>query len=122
VILNSLLVCRHPEYRKHGTHERFTASNSLSEAESLTHKHDNASAVLVDMADQAIVENLISQSDVVISLLPVPFHPSVAELCIKQRKHLVTASYISPAMKDLHERFVTPFAIWRRCSRNAAGR
>jgi alpha-aminoadipic semialdehyde synthase len=74
------------------------------------------------MADRVIVENLISQSDVVISLLPVPFHPSVAELCIKQRKHLVTASYISPAMKDLHERFVTLFAIGQRYSRNATGR
>lgn len=69
--------------------------------------------MLVDMTDQAVVEDLISQSDVVISLLPVPLHPRVAELCIKQRKHLVTASYISPAMKDLHERFVTPFSIGR---------
>ena len=96
-----------------------SASNSLSEAESLTRKHENASAVLVDMADRAVVENLISQSDVVISLLPVPFHPSVAELCIKQHKHLVTASYISPAMKGLHERCVAPFIIGWRCSRNA---
>lgn len=44
--------------------------------------------------------NLVSMR----SLLPVPFHPSVAELCIKHQKHLVTASYISPAMKALHER------------------
>jgi alpha-aminoadipic semialdehyde synthase len=58
------------------------------------------------MTDQAVVENLISQSDIVISLLPVPFHPSVAGLCLKQRKHLVTASYISPAMRDLHEKSV----------------
>lgn len=63
------------------------------------------------MMDQATVGSLISQSDVVISLLPVPFHPSVAELCIKQRKHLVTASYITPAMKDLHERFVSRHAV-----------
>lgn len=58
------------------------------------------------MADRAIVENLIDQSDLVISLLPVAYHPAVAELCVKRQKHLVTASYISPAMKDLHERFV----------------
>lgn len=62
--------------------------------------------MLVDMADQATIGTTISQSDLVISLLPVPFHPAVAELCIKYRKHLVTASYISPAMKGLHERFV----------------
>ena len=87
------------------------ASNSLSEAENLTRKHENASAVLVDIADQAIVGNLISKSDLVISLLPVPLHPSIAELCIEHRKHLVTASYVSPAMKDLHERFVPPCAV-----------
>lgn len=40
------------------------------------------------------------------SLLPVPFHSSVAELCVKHKKHLVTASYISPAMKALHDRYV----------------
>jgi alpha-aminoadipic semialdehyde synthase len=57
------------------------------------------------MTNQAAVENMISQSDLVISLLPVPFHPGVAELCIKKRKHLVTASYVSPAMKELHERY-----------------
>ena len=98
------------------------ASNSLSEAESLTRKHENASAALIDMADQAVVGNLIGQSDLVVSLLPVSFHPSVAELCIKHRKHLVTASYISPAMKDLHERFVSPCATSRRCSRNTTER
>jgi alpha-aminoadipic semialdehyde synthase len=57
------------------------------------------------MADQVVVESMISQSDLVISLLPVSFHPAIAKLCIKQRKHLVTASYISPAMRDLDERF-----------------
>lgn len=72
----------------------------------MTHRHKNANAVHIDMADQAAVENMISQSDLVISLLPAPFHPGVAELCIKKRKHLVTASYISPAMKELHERYV----------------
>lgn len=71
----------------------------------------------IDMADQAMVENVISQSDLVISLLPVPFHPVVAELCIKQRKHLITASYISPAMRDLHERFVSPCAVTCQSSR-----
>jgi hypothetical protein len=41
------------------------------------------------------------------SLLPVGYHPSVAELCIKYHKHLVTASYISPGMRALHERLVS---------------
>jgi len=96
--------------------ESSPASNSLSEAENLARKRENASAVLVDIADRAIVGNLVSKSDLVISLLPVPFHPSIAELCIEHRKHLVTASYVSPAMKDLHERFAPPCIIKRQCS------
>ncbi|ESK83942.1 saccharopine dehydrogenase (nadp+ l-glutamate-forming) [Moniliophthora roreri MCA 2997] len=61
---------------------------------------------IVDMSDISAVSRLVddAQVDVVISLLPVPFHPSIAELCIKHKKHLVTASYISPQMKSLHER------------------
>lgn len=78
--------------------------------------------MFIDMADQAMVENVISQSDLVISLLPVPFHPAVAELCIKQRKHLVTASYISPAMKNLHQRFASPDITTSPHSRTSTGR
>jgi alpha-aminoadipic semialdehyde synthase len=40
------------------------------------------------------------------SLLPVPYHPSIAELCIQHGKHMVTASYISPAMRALNDRYV----------------
>ncbi|KAL0068301.1 hypothetical protein AAF712_004688 [Marasmius tenuissimus] len=61
---------------------------------------------IVDMSDWVAVSELINdpQVEVVISLLPVPFHPSIAEICIKHKKHLVTASYISPQMKALHDR------------------
>ncbi len=99
-----------------------SASNILPDAERLTAPYPNATPVLVDMGDLAAVERLVAEADVVIryavyllphssadvpfSLLPVPFHPSVAELCIRNRKHLVTASYISPAMKELHDRCV----------------
>ena len=37
------------------------------------------------------------------SLLPVALHPRAAQLCIKHGKHLVTASYISPSMRALHD-------------------
>ncbi|PIL32665.1 hypothetical protein GSI_05369 [Ganoderma sinense ZZ0214-1] len=83
------------------------ASNVLADAERLTAPYDNAMPVLVDMGHIEAVESLVADSDVVISLLPVPFHPSVAELCIRHRKHLVTASYISPAMRELHDRAIS---------------
>ena len=40
-----------------------------------------------------------------VSLLPPPpFHPAVAERCIDQGTHLVTASYVSDEMRALHGR------------------
>ncbi|KAH7905556.1 Saccharopine dehydrogenase-domain-containing protein [Hygrophoropsis aurantiaca] len=84
--------------------ELLVGSNSRSEGNDLVRAHSNASATLVDVTDLTTMSTLINEADVVISLLPVPFHPSVAELCIQHGKHLVTASYISPAMRDLHER------------------
>ncbi|KAI0631584.1 Saccharopine dehydrogenase-domain-containing protein [Trametes polyzona] len=86
--------------------ELVVASNSLADARQLTAPYPNATPVHVDVNDPAAVERLVAGADVVISLLPVPFHPSVAELCIRNRKHLVTASYISPAMRSLHQRAV----------------
>ncbi|KAG2121616.1 Saccharopine dehydrogenase-domain-containing protein [Suillus clintonianus] len=80
------------------------ASNVRSETEALTRKYSNAKAAYLDVHDVVEMARLIQEADVIISLLPVPFHPPVAELCIQHRKHLVTASYISPAMRALHER------------------
>ncbi|KAI8995205.1 Saccharopine dehydrogenase-domain-containing protein [Trametes punicea] len=82
------------------------ASNSIKDAKRLTAPYSNATPVIVDVSDLAAVERLVADSDVIISLLPVPFHPSVADLCIRNHKHLVTASYISPAMRQLHDRAV----------------
>lgn len=44
---------------------------------------------------------LLKDTDVVMSLLPATMHVPVAKECIKQNKHLVTASYVSPEMQSL---------------------
>lgn len=92
----------------------------MAEAEKLVAGFGNARVVLGDVQDLAKISGLVEEADVVIrwdkllpicvllftpccSLLPVPFHPAVAKLCMQHKKHLVTASYISPEMKALHE-------------------
>lgn len=77
------------------------ASRTVSKAEALVdgHPKGNTIALLADETDK--LEKLISEHDLAISLLPAPLHPVVAELCIKHRKHMVTTSYVSPAMKKL---------------------
>ncbi|KAH9058857.1 Saccharopine dehydrogenase-domain-containing protein [Lactarius vividus] len=84
--------------------ELIVASNSLQEAEQLVAVHPNARALLVTIDDQTQVSQLIKESDIVISLLPATLHPTVAELCVEHKKHMVTASYVSPAMRSLHSR------------------
>lgn len=46
---------------------------------------------------------LVSNYDVVVSLLPAPMHPVVAKACIAAKKHMVTASYVSPEMQALND-------------------
>jgi len=51
------------------------------------------------------IENLeesksaIRDTDVVISLIPANLHPLVAKICLAEKKHLLTASYVSDEMK-----------------------
>jgi saccharopine dehydrogenase (NADP+, L-glutamate forming) len=56
-------------------------------------------AVLFDINDAETSKEIISQADIVISLLPPSFHPLVALRCLESCKHLFTASYVSDEMK-----------------------
>jgi saccharopine dehydrogenase-like NADP-dependent oxidoreductase len=56
-----------------------------------------------DINDDDLSRQVISGSDVVISLLPAHFHPRVAMHCLRANKHLLTASYVSDEMKSLHQ-------------------
>jgi saccharopine dehydrogenase-like NADP-dependent oxidoreductase len=59
--------------------------------------------ILFDIFDQKEREKQISRTDVVISMLPAVYHIYVARTCLRFRKHLFTASYISPEIKELHK-------------------
>jgi saccharopine dehydrogenase-like NADP-dependent oxidoreductase len=53
------------------------------------------------------LDNVIKDSDVVISMVPKPLHIKVAKSCLKYKKNMVTASYEIPellALKDDAER------------------
>lgn len=49
---------------------------------------------------------LIEWADLVISMLPAAHHVEVAKDCIRFKTNLITPSYISDAMKDLHQECV----------------
>lgn len=65
-------------------------------------KKSNCEYVLGDVSNIEFLKENISKSTVVVSLLPPFMHVQVAKLCIELKTNLVTASYTSPEMKELH--------------------
>jgi len=63
--------------------------------------HPNGIAKWLDVSKVNDRRELISRSDVVISLLPAHLHLEVAHDCVKLKKHLITASYVSKEMYRL---------------------
>lgn len=66
-----------------------------------TKGHPNARAIAFDIFNEQQRHEEISRADIVISMLPAHLHYEVAKDCISYNKHMVTASYISPAMAEL---------------------
>lgn len=77
------------------------ASRTVTKAEALVrgHKRGGATTLLID--DKKSLAKLVADADLVISLVPYIYHVTVARSCIKQRKHMVTTSYVSKSMADL---------------------
>jgi saccharopine dehydrogenase-like NADP-dependent oxidoreductase len=72
-------------------------------AQQKTNEHPFADAFYFNIEDAQQREQEISGADVVISMLPAFMHGAVARDCVRLKKHLVTASYVSEEMKALHE-------------------
>jgi saccharopine dehydrogenase-like NADP-dependent oxidoreductase len=60
-----------------------------------------ATALSFDIMDAEERNKYIRQADIVISLLPPSLHIEVARDCVKNKKHLLTASYVDDAMRRL---------------------
>ncbi|KAJ7405060.1 Alpha-aminoadipic semialdehyde synthase, mitochondrial [Pitangus sulphuratus] len=72
--------------------------------EQLTKKYSNVTSVHMDvLKHEGKLSSLVKKHDLVISLLPYSAHPFVAKKCIENKVNLVTASYLTPAMKELQE-------------------
>jgi saccharopine dehydrogenase-like NADP-dependent oxidoreductase len=76
---------------------------SLELAQKKANNHKNARAILFDINNANQRNEEIQKADIVISMLPAHMHIEVAKDCVKHKKHMVTASYISEAMQALDE-------------------
>lgn len=77
------------------------ADIEVDKARHLVKDHPRGQAFQLDLKDRQNLEALISDVDVVVSMVPYTFHPYVAGICLEHGKHLVTASYVSQEMKAL---------------------
>ncbi|HUM48426.1 MAG TPA: saccharopine dehydrogenase C-terminal domain-containing protein, partial [Chitinophagales bacterium] len=60
-------------------------------------------AIAFDATDEVVRKREIEAHDIVISMLPPHLHILVAKDCAACKKHLVTASYISPELQAMNE-------------------
>ena len=74
---------------------------SLELAQRKTNNHQNATAIALDINNEAQRQAEIQKADIVISMLPAHMHIEVAKDCVTFQKNMVTASYISDAMQSL---------------------
>ncbi len=89
------------EHAKEGDWTLTVADVSIQNAKEKIKGHPAGRAIEFDMHNDALLSGEVSRADLVISMLPAHMHLPVALECVKQKKNLVTASYVTKEMHDL---------------------
>lgn len=79
------------------------ACRTLESAKSLSVGIKNAVPISLDVTNDQALDAELAKHDLVISLIPYTFHATVIKSAIRQKKHVVTTSYVSPAMLELDQ-------------------
>ncbi|WYZ39940.1 hypothetical protein EsH8_IV_000281 [Colletotrichum jinshuiense] len=79
------------------------ACRTLESAKSLSAGVKNATPISLDVTNDDALDAELAKHDLVISLIPYTFHATVIKSAIRQKKHVVTTSYVSPAMLELDQ-------------------
>ncbi|KAE8358403.1 Saccharopine dehydrogenase [Aspergillus caelatus] len=79
------------------------ACRTLESAQKLAEGFKNTTAIALDVNDADALDKALEQVDLAISLIPYTFHALVIKSAIRTKKHVVTTSYVSPAMLELDE-------------------
>jgi len=77
------------------------ADVDVARAEKLVASHPRGRVERLDIADRTALAAAVGRADLVVSMVPYTFHPVVAAVAVDLGKHMVTASYVSPAMREL---------------------
>ena len=76
---------------------------NLERARQKIREHPNGEAFFFDVYQAEQRNEEIVKADIVISLLPARMHHLVADACVEIGRNLVTASYLSPAIRALND-------------------
>lgn len=87
--------------KAHSWHITIADANKVAVESKISQYKDVAAAVEFDVNNAQLREELIKNSDFVVSMLPAFMHGDVARDCVRLGKHIATASYVSQDMKDL---------------------
>lgn len=71
--------------------------------EAKTSGFETLRAKAVQLTDDEARKALIAEADVVISMMPPALHHLVAKDCLALKKHLLTASYIDPLIREMEK-------------------
>ncbi len=77
----------------------------LQLAERKVSGHERGTAQQFDVTDEPSRKALITQHDLVVSMLPASLHLIVVKDCLEIGRHLITPSYITPEIKQLDQSF-----------------
>jgi saccharopine dehydrogenase-like NADP-dependent oxidoreductase len=79
------------------------ATTTKEKADRMIRDHPNGSSMRWSAEEGDVLEKLVSEHDLTVSFLPYKHHATVARVCIKCGKPLVTTSYVHPEMQALDE-------------------
>ncbi len=79
------------------------ACRTLESAKSLAAGIKHSTPVSLDVNDEKALDAEVAKHDLVISLIPYTFHATVIKSAIRQKKHVVTTSYVNPQMAELDQ-------------------
>jgi saccharopine dehydrogenase-like NADP-dependent oxidoreductase len=79
------------------------ASRTPSKADKIIAGHKNGTVHAWRTDDLEMLDKMVAEHDITVSLLPYEHHVRVASFCIRHNKNMVSTSYVSKEMKALDE-------------------
>jgi saccharopine dehydrogenase (NADP+, L-glutamate forming) len=91
------------EYLLENKFSLLIASPMKERADEIINGNPLGSSLDWSMDDPAMLEKIVAEHDISVSLLPYKYHTDVAKACLIHEKSLVTTSYVQPEMMALDE-------------------